>query len=172
MKRWGEKHNFRVVFLAWRLPCRERGFKLARKKQGFAINQRAIEQKKSWGVREQCWKEQKEKIHEKRVGGTCAHTGCLAEVCTSVYACSMGGRWGVGEGILFLKPWWQTVYRCSTLSFFLSPFVKPMPCRQRLPTAPSVVAKCPKFISGERQGRRGAKIHQEGGTEEEKETGT
>lgn len=56
-------------------------------------------------------------------------------------------------------------------SVFLSLFVKSEPCRQRLPAAPSVAAKCPKFISGERRGRRGAKIHQESDTRGGKETG-
>lgn len=49
LNRWEEKHNFGVVFLASRLPCRGRGSRLARKKQGFAINQRATEHKQKSG---------------------------------------------------------------------------------------------------------------------------
>lgn len=61
----------------------------------------------------------------------------------------------------------RSITAALCLSFpLLSLFVKPGLCRQWLPAAPSVAAKCPKFISGEKQGR----IHQESDTPRE-ETG-
>ena len=44
-------------------------------------------------------------------------------------------------------------------------FARPGPRRQRLPAAPSVAAKCPKFISVERRGRWGAETHKESDTQ-------
>lgn len=75
-----------------------------------------------------------------------------------------GRRRGLGEGIFsdveFLKEVMAdglTLHHSVFLSLSLSLFVKPERCRQRLPAAPSVAVKCPKFISGERQGRQGVR---------------
>lgn len=85
-----------------------------------------------------------------------------------------GRRRGLGEGIFsdveFLKEVMAdglTLHHSVFLSLSLSLFVKPERCRQRLPAAPSVAVKCPKFISGERQGRqvvRKKKIYHESDT--------
>lgn len=126
LKRWEVKHFFGVVFLAWRLPCRERGFKLARKKQGFAINQKATERKKMGG----------ETVVEKNIKSRNTLKGNRWYKCSpwlsgwSVYvsiSLQHGREWGSGEGIfsdvlvyvLFLK---EVMTDGLLLQHSLSPF--------------------------------------------------
>lgn len=123
LKKWEVKRFFGVVLLAWRLPCRERGFKLARKKQGFAINQKATEGKKWVG-------------RQKNVKSINALKGNRWYMCSpwlsgwSVYvsiSLQHGREWGSGEGIfrdvlvyvLFLK---EVMTDGLLLQHSLSPF--------------------------------------------------